>query len=315
VKIRLFGIIFIAFVNGCANYEPRVLSPDVTLSDEEVILFNPEIASQNIDFGLDVGPNESGSLFNLETLPGVKVRTIKNGGNAEKSGIRVGDILLKIDQIEINTPDSLRTLEKFSGPKEFTFRLQRDSTVFETKVMAKLIETTSPIELYRVDRIATRAAYTSHLLSIKNQSNIVVARIEELFEKTTLPAAGLNVGDMILALEGIPINSAQDLITRLNREHTLGSEVTLDVYSGGELKSVKLELFNPGRRISRLKLAPLISYESDLTQRGIDTRLKLLNFWFLSAYQYSNIDGEKRHSILGLLEIASDLGELAEENQ
>ena len=123
------------------------------------------------------------------------------------------------------------------------------------------------------------------------------------------------MGDMILALEGVPINSAQDLVTRLNREHTLGSEVTIDVYSDGELKSVKLELFNPGRRISRLKLAPLISYESDLTQRGIDTRLKLFNFWFVSAYQYSNIGGEKRHSILGLLEIASDMGELAEENQ
>jgi|TARA_B100001093_G_scaffold520488_1_gene616675 S1-C subfamily serine protease len=315
VKTRLYSIIYIAVVNSCVNYEPRVLSPDITLSDEEVILFNPKIANQNIDFGLDVGTNESESLFNLETLPGVKVRTIENGSNAEKSGIRVGDILLKIDQIDINTPDSVRTIEKFSGPKEFIFRLQRDSTVFETTVIANLIETATPIELYRVDPIATRAAYTSHLLSIENQSNIVAARIEELFEKTTLPSAGLNVGDMILALEGVPINSAQDLVTRLNREHTLGSEVTIDVYSDGELKSVKLELFNPGRRISRLKLAPLISYESDLTQRGIDTRLKLFNFWFVSAYQYSNIGGEKRHSILGLLEIASDLGELAEENQ
>ena len=47
----------------------------------------------------------------------MKVITIENGSNAEKSGIRVGDILLKIDQIDINTPDSVRTIEKFSGPK------------------------------------------------------------------------------------------------------------------------------------------------------------------------------------------------------
>jgi hypothetical protein len=120
---------------------------------------------------------------------------------------------------------------------------------------------------------------------------------------------------MILALEGIPINSAQDLITRLNREHALGSEVTLDIYADGELKSVKLKLFNPGRRISQIKLGPLINYESELTQRGVDTRLKLLNLWFVAAYQYSNIDGEKKHSLLGLFEIASDLGELAEESE
>jgi len=187
--------------------------------------------------------------------------------------------------------------------------------VFETTVKAELVETSIPIELYRVDPIATRAAYSSHILSIENRSNLVAARIEELFEKTTLPSAGLNPGDMILALEGVPINSAQDLITRLNREHALGSEVTLDIYADGEFKSVKLTLFNPGRRISQIKLGPLINYESELTQQGVDTRLKLLNLWFVAAYQYSNIDGEKKHSLLGLFEIASDLGELAEESE
>tara|TARA_B100001059_G_scaffold234353_1_gene276696 strand:+ start:1885 stop:2832 length:948 start_codon:yes stop_codon:yes gene_type:complete len=315
VKARILVAIFTAMVNSCVSYEPKILTPAMTFSAEEVNLLNPEIANQSIDFGLDVGPNESESLFNLEILPGVKVRKIENGSNAGKSGIRAGDILLKIDQIDINTPDSLRALEKFSGPKDFNFRVQRDSTVFETTVKAELAETSIPIELYRVDPIATRAAYSSHILSIENRSNLVAARIEELFEKTTLPSAGLNPGDMILALEGVPINSAQDLITRLNREHALGSEVTLDIYADGEFKSVKLTLFNPGRRISQIKLGPLINYESELTQRGVDTRFKLLNLWFVAAYQYSNIDGEKKHSLLGLFEIASDLGELAEESE
>ena len=60
---------------------------------------------------------------------------------------------------------------------------------------------------------------------------------------------------------------------------------------------------------------PLVNYESELTQRGVDTRLKLLNLWFVAAYEYSNVDGEKKHSLLGLFEIASDLGELAEESE
>ena len=315
MKARILVAIFTAMVNSCVSYEPKILTPAMTFSAEEVNLLNPEIANQSIDFGLEVGANESESLFNLEILPGVKVRKIANGSNAGKSGIRAGDILLKIDQIDINTPDSLRALERFSGPKDFKFRVQRDSTVFETTVKAELVETSIPIELYRVDPIATRAAYSSHILSIENRSNLVAARIEELFEKTTLPSAGLNPGDMILALEGVPINSAQDLITRLNREHALGSEVTLDIYADGEFKSVKLTLFNPGRRISQIKLGPLIKYESELTQRGVDTRLKLLNLWFVAAYQYSNINGEKKHSLFGLFEIASDLGELAEESE
>lgn len=302
-----------ASLHGCISYEPRVLTPNITLSPEAISFSQTEPNSGAMDFGFQASVNESDSLFNVEVLPGVRIGSIEAGGPAAMAGLQVGDIVLSIDGVETNHPDAVAALQQqSSNTLDFLFRARRGTTVFEAKLAARPITASvPPTELFRVDPVATRAGYSTEVLQINGRSNIVAARVEEIYPKSPLPAAGIGLGDVIIGLDGSELNSAQDLITRLNQDYSLGSQVMFTVFSAGELREVSFDLWNPGRRISQVSVGPLLNYSADLSPQS--TRFTLLNLWLFSLYSYDQNQGEKSHSILGLINFSSDLGELVEE--
>ena len=101
----LSAVLMCLTLSHCVSYENAQLVPELTLSPEQIELA-PQTDSAAIDFGLDVGANESDSLFNLETLPGVRVRALDAGGAAAASGIRAGDVILEVNTMQINAPDA-----------------------------------------------------------------------------------------------------------------------------------------------------------------------------------------------------------------
>lgn len=302
-------------ISGCVSYEPAVLIPAVTLSAEDVALVSSGSDSLRVDFGLDTALNESDSLFNVETLPGVRVRAVTANGPAAEAGIEVGDILLSIDGTETNHPDAVLSLQqtgKSSGEENYQFLVQRNTTVFQATVIARpLSENPAPVELYRLDPLATRAGYSSELVNIGDDAPMVAARVVEIFPNSPLPSAGIVKGDLILALNGEYLNSAQDLVSRLNQNHELGSEVIVTRYDGAEVSDVRFNLWDPGRRISRISLGPIFRYESSLNPDS--ERISLVDLWLFSLYSYQKNDGERSHSVLGLINVTSDSGELIEE--
>ena len=297
---------------GCASYEPAVLTPAVTLSPEAVTLGRSNPDSTQRSFGLDVTRNESDSLFNIEVLPGVRVRSVSPGGAAATSGLQAGDIILAIDEVEVNQPDAIRALEQQTEQNSFAFTVRRDTTVFEAVVVARQANAASaPVELYRVDPVASRAGYRSELLSVDGRPEIVAAEIRQFYPDSPLPGAGLNVGDLILAIDGGQISSAQDLVNRLNNDYELGETVSFSVYDGQTVMEREVTLWNPGRRLSRLSLGPLLQYESSLNPPG--QSLSIIDLWLFALYRYQQTEGERSHSVLGLFNFSSDYGELIEE--
>lgn len=315
ISTFLFSLSASLLLTACVSYEPAVLVPAVTLSAEEVSLVSDRDASLQVDFGLDTSLNESDSLFNVEVLPGVRVRSVTANGPAAEAGIEVGDILLAINGTQTNHPDAVLALQQSNTANEngaYRFTVQRNTTVFEATVVAREISgNPAPVELYRVDPLATRSGYRTELLDIGEEAPIAAARIVEFFPDSPLPAAGFSSGDHILALNGNYLNSAQDLVTRLNQDHELGSLVTLTRYDGGSVEDVELRLWDPGRRISRISLGPLLRYESSLSPDS--ESLTILDFWLFSLYSYQQNEGERSHRLLGLINVTSDSGELIEE--
>lgn len=303
------------FLVSCASYQPAVLVPAVTLSAEDVSLIDESAVGLQVDFGLDATLNESDSLFNIETLPGIRVRSVAANGPADAAGIQVGDIVLSIDGTETNHPDALLALQQTAGGNErrsFSFTVQRNTTVFEATVMALLLaENPQPVELYRVDPLATRAGYESELVNIGQDGPMVAARVVEIFPASPLPRAGISEGDMILAVDSVLLNSAQDLVSRLNQDYELGSDVTFTRFDGAQVSEVEVTLWDPGRRISRFSLGPLFRYEAGLSPGS--EAITILDFWLFSLYSYQRSEGEQSHSILGLINVTSDSGELIEE--
>jgi C-terminal processing protease CtpA/Prc len=298
---------------ACVSYEPRLLTPAVTFSPEQISLTTQAPSEQLLDFGLELSVNESDSLFNIEILPGVRVRSVSSAGPAASAGIQVGDVILSVDDLTTDHPDaftSLTSIEKRT--LAYTLKVQRDTTVFNTQLTARRRSASSqPVELYRIDPIATRAGYRTEIVNIQDRGSLAGARVVEFFAHSPLPAAGVDTGDLVLAINGIEINSAQDLINRLNQDFSAGSRVSLTVFRDSTMEDVSLRLWNPGRRISRISLGPLMNFQSSLETDS--TQLSIIDLWLFSIYSYQRTESEKSHSVLGLLNFSSNVGQLAEE--
>lgn len=311
-------LIAACLLSGCISSEPRQLVPSITLSPETMSLSNGEPVGSGLNFGMTTVVNESDSLANIAILPGVRVRAVTPNGAADVAGIRAGDVVLAIDGREINQPDLLDALaQQVGAPGSFVFQVRRNTTVFETTVNAGMNtdERSVPVELYRVDPIATRAGFTTEVYEQAGAQTVSGARIVELFPESPLPAADLRIGDTILALDGRPVQSAQDFITRIHSEHALGDTVRLSVVRDdgvqNELLEVSVPLWDPGRRVSRVSLGPLLRYESSLSPQ--QTRFTIGDLWLFSLFNYQQAEGEKEYSVLGLLRFATGYGELVED--
>lgn len=301
-------------ITGCISYDSVLLVPSITMSAEDVIL--QKTGSENstqLNFGLDVGLNESDSLVNVEILPGVRVRDTTINGPAYLAGIQAGDVILSVNDMETDHPDALLALQsQIDGQTEFTFKVRRNTIVFEVKVTGSVMEQNSPArELYRADPLATRAGYVTELVTIRGQTKVAAARVTEFFPDSPLPGAGINIGDLVLAVNGAIVKSAQGLITKLNRDYELGEQVQFSIFDGQEIRIAPIKLWEPGSRISRVSLGPLLQYNSSLSSKS--SRLSLLDFWLFAVYSYNRNEGERAHSLFGFLNFTSDYGELVED--
>lgn len=326
--MRCAPVVLIAacLLSACMSSEPRQLVPSITLSPETVSLSNGEPVGSGLNFGMTTTINESDSLSNIAILPGVRVRAVTPNGAADVAGIRAGDVVLAIDGREINQPDLIDALAQQVGAAgSFVFQVRRNTMVFETTVNARMIsdERSVPVELYRVDPIATRAGFVTEVFASGTASRagpaltrgVSGARIVELFPESPLPDAGLRIGDTILTLDGQPVQSAQDFITRIHGEYDLGDTVQLSVLRNEDMQNQLLEvglpLWDPGRRVSRVSLGPLLRYESTLSPQ--QTRITIGDLWLFSLFNYQHMEGEKEYSLLGLFRFATGYGELLEE--
>ena len=82
--------------------------------------------------------------------------------------------------------------------------------------------------------------YIAHALGIKTDQGVIIAQIEP---KSPADKAGLKVEDVIIALNGQRVNSAQELIDVLqNSDLRVGDVLTFDVVRGDRKLKFKVKL-------------------------------------------------------------------------
>lgn len=317
--LRSSLILLFAGLSACISHEARQLVPSLTLSPEVVTLSGESSRStpgQGVNFGMVTAINESDSLTNITVLPGVRVRSVTPGAAVAIAGIRAGDVILAIDGRETNHPDLIDAIAmETASAQTFQFQVRRNTTVFDATVNARPIldERVAPVELYRADPIATRAGFSTVLLESADQQSLSGARIVEIFEDSPLPEHGFAVGDIILAINGQRVESAQGFINSVHNEFALGDTITLSSARDGRVSESRLTLWDPGRRISKINLWPLLSYESTLSPER--TRLSIVDLWLFSLFSYQRVDGEKEVQLFSLFRFATGYGELQEEDR
>lgn len=312
--MAVVSVLCFVLLCGCVSTEPLSTPPHINLSPENMTFADGEDPSQ-LDFGLSVSVNESDSLDNLEVLPGLRVRSVRGGSAADLAGIRSGDVLLTINDIETNSADTLGAIARSGEDEEFIVKARRGTTVYETTMpRPRQRQASTPEALYRVDPLKTRAGYSTELVTLGDGEQRTVVRIAELFPLSPLAAAGLQSGDVIVALDGAGIKSAQELVNELQRR-SFGRRVNLALIvqseSTAETRDVALDLWAPDRRLSSLALWPLFRYESSLAPEQV--KFSILNLILFSLFSYERQEGEKTYRVLGLFEFGSGYGELLEE--
>jgi membrane-associated protease RseP (regulator of RpoE activity) len=307
------SLLLVVLLGGCVNAEPRQLVPSITLSPETLALSDPAGTAAGVDLGLEAAVNESDSLFNVATLPGVRVRSVVAGGPAEQAGLRAGDVILSVDGTPTDHPDALAALAAdVESTIPLVLQLRRDTAVLEAHLVPRLRGTAAGDlrELYRVDPVASRTGYRSTVLERPGQTALIGARIVAFYPDSPLPAAGLREGDLILALDGQPVASAQGLVNQLNQNFVPGRRVLFTLLRDTDTLELPVRLWDPGRHLTRLSLGPLLHYEAD--PQLARTRFALLDLWLFAVYRFTRDGNERQHSLLGLFTISSELGALQE---
>lgn len=312
MTFRVPALLALAALAGCATTEPIVTAPHINLSPETVNF--ADAATSRLDFGLQLSANESDSLDNLAVLPGLRVRSVRAGTTADLAGIRAGDVILAINEVETNVLDVFHALAQ-SDAELFRVRARRDTTVYETVMrQPRQREVVSPEALYRVEPLRSRAGYSTRLLNLDDGSQQSVARVEALFPESPLKALGIGAGDLIVSLNGESIQSAQDLVNKLHSRR-LGEKVQLEFISAsaaGKIRAGQVRLWEPERRLSALSAWPLFSYRSSLAPEQVE--FKLLDLILFPVFSYQRDEGEKSYRLLGLFRFGTGYGELVEDD-
>ncbi len=306
----------VGFLSACLSTEPRTLTPSITLSAENELLAGNDGSAQNagVSFGLVGGVNESDSLTNVSVLPGIRVRAVTPAGAAERAGIRAGDVILAVDGAETNHPDMLDALALQTRTETtYNFEVRRNTTVFQASVTVRpaMENQSAPVELYRADPLLSRAGYSTEWLQAANGERVSGARLVRLFAQSPLPAAGLRIDDIIFAVDGQSVSSAQGFISLLNNQYQPGDRVSLSVSRNNTVSTIAVNLWDPGRRLSSLRAWPLFNYQA--TQTPDASRLSIGDLILFSLFTYERNGPERSYSVLGLIRSSSGLGELAEE--
>lgn len=285
----LAGLICLA--GACTTYEP-LEPPQGFLGLDAVV---EELPDRRGALGIQVEPNESESLEDLQLRPGVRVLSVVAGSAAESAGVRAGDVLLRFDGTRVDDPDRLESLLLgVESDREVVLTLERGSRVLELDALVPAVAPQGTGRtLYYVDRRLVRAAFEN---SRANGAYPVVAWISE---DSPLNEAEVRVGDTVTAFQGQDPGSARELVRRFGLDLAPGDEATLELRSeDGSSRVVTFEAWDPGRVMTKFMIWPLVIWELD--RKEDKEELIVLDLILISGYKQTRVASEYENSILGI---------------
>ena len=168
---------------------------------------------------------------------GVEITEITKASAAEKSGLKKGDVITKIDEIQISSPEGLsKAIHKYKPEDKVTVTYKRDGKEQKAAVvlgkykmsynynynfaMPKMQELEKMKSLSELDRMdaAPRAYSFSYNtgrpkigLKAQDTEDGKGVKVLDVDDESPADKAGIKEGDIITDFDGKPVNSAQGL--------------------------------------------------------------------------------------------------------
>ena len=288
-------------LTGCVSSAPLAPVPDPL---PEALAWQ-SASGHGAFLGLEGEENDTGSLDELFFAPGVRIRGVVANSPAEAAGMKPGDVVLSVDGRQVDDPGALEALvEGRAAGETVELSVQRADTVFAVPVTlagrgsgpAGGDEAGSPSgagaePLYRLDPSRSRAGWAT------GRGGVVLVSAPA---DSPVLAAGLQLGDVVTAVDAHPVASDLELIRRL-QTYEPGAEVELTVAGAGgdgAVRTIGVELQEQPTKITGLDLPFIFEYGAEID--GSRSHVSLLDFKIIQLFEYRREDGERKWVLLEL---------------
>ncbi len=297
--------------------------------------------------GLRLAESVAGSLEAMEFLAGLRVAEVTPGSPAEAAGIRVGDVVVRVEGSELATIDqwtarldaakpgdawhlevdrqgalvavtvtaARRASEAWELPRRFIER-RKARCVVSTAMQPAAADTGAGIRETAEKSIPgitreyiTNSRHDGVQESTQNSAQ-ESALLAELAPDSPLLSAGLQPGDAMDAIDGQPIHSAIDFC-RAIESHAGGDELELQFQRAGVESRVTVELATPDRQLTALTLWPLFSWAEPVDESK--SEFALLDLWLIWLFKRERVGETCETSILRFIRWETGAGALTEE--
>jgi|GEM_PF-2367457 S1-C subfamily serine protease len=180
---------------------------------------------------------------------GALVRTVIEGGPADKAGIKPGDVIIKYGDVEVLNPDHLRRLVRMTLPgDEIPLVVVRDGDKMEIRVKVGEVPPPKPSERPREPGPFIAPPPPPMLGLVVRDAEIEGrgAYVVRVIPGSPADKAGIKAGDVIVEVDGKDVKNASAL-QEMARSLKPGQKAVLTILRGKERLRVPIEI-REGRR-------------------------------------------------------------------
>lgn len=220
---------------------------------------------------------------------GVLVTSVGPGGPAgnAKPAISEDDIIVRVADKPVKNLDDLRkiTQEVTAGktdPAPTIVAFERGSNQFLTVVKIGRQDLRDPgLEVRKAWLPAAVQVFTRDIAEALGMKGRTGVRVTQVYPNMTAEKAGLKVGDIIVTLDGTPINASQpedvEVLPAMIRQYKIGTSAELGVVRDGAEMKIPVELVASQKLVREMK-----KYRDDdfeFTARDISFFDRVTNHW------------------------------------
>ncbi len=257
--------------------------------------------------GLDLEEPTAQSLEQLEIAEGLTVARVTRGSPAEAAGVVAGDRVMSVDGAKLERLDQWQAILDAHAPGSSVSLSIEHAGALRTATLA--VATSGADASAAATCFAERVKLRAILESV-SVGSATAARIVELLPQSPLAAAGVAVGDRIVALDAAPVTGAADVVRRVS-DREYGDSIALQIDRDGARRDFDVELWSPPRVLTGLAVPILFRFDRDIAADKVE--FALVDLWIIALYDYRREGFARRHRILRFFRFESGEGRLTEE--
>jgi Do/DeqQ family serine protease len=186
--------------------------------------------------GLQELTSEVAAEHHITEMKGVLIGNVQNSGAAEQAGVREGDVILKVNDVEVNTVAQLQEqISKFRPNDQVSLTVNRSNKIMHINVVlrnrAGTTDVVKPDDLSSLSLLGVTLkevdSRTKRSLRIANGVQVVELKQGKLQQQ------GVKKGYIIVRINRTPVNSASDVSKALAGVSSSEAVLVEGVYPNG----------------------------------------------------------------------------------